>query len=105
MINRYVSGEVRYVCSAYYQVDLERVKGYPFIMWSIAKDKKDLLDLAIRNWETYWCEHFGLFGNEWIIMEVWRVYDGNYKSLVAQRFSRRCPDQFKALAADRELKV
>lgn len=105
MSKRYSNEEVRYVCCAYHQVDLERVKGYSFVMWSTATDKKDLLDIAIRNWETYWCEHHGVFCNEWIIMEVWREYAAGYKNLVAQRFSRRCPDQFKALAADRMLKV
>ena len=105
MKKRYFDEEVRYVCCAYYQVDLERLKGFPFVVWSTARDKKDLLDIAIRNWEVYWCDHFGVFGNEWLIMDVWREYSGNYRDLVAQRISRRCPPQFRALAEDRTLKV
>lgn len=103
-LSRYES-EVRYVCYAYYQTDLNHVRPFKFIMWSTAVDKKDLLDLAIRDWETYWCDHFGVFGNEWIIMDVWREYSAGYHSIVARRVSRRCPAHFRAIAEDGTLQV
>lgn len=105
MSKRCFDDEVRYICYAYYQADLEHVRACKFVIWTTARDKKDLLDIAIRNWEVYWCERFGIFCNEWIIMDVWREYPRGYMSLVARRFSRRCPPHFRALAEDGTLRV
>lgn len=105
MSKRCNENEVRYVCYAYYQTDLLVVRGYKFVIWTTARDKKDLLDIAIRNWEVYWCDHHGVFGNEWLIIDVWREYSPAYSGLIAQRISRRCPKDIKAIAEDRALKV
>lgn len=84
--------------AAYYQKDLNELRAFDFVIWTSCTDKKDLLDVAIRNWETYWCDHFGVFGNEWVLMDVWSASrEGQYRELVARRVSRRCPPQFRAL--------
>lgn len=98
--------EQRFNCVAYYQKDLNELRSFDFVIHTTATNKKDLLDIAIRNWEVYWCEHFGVWGNEWLIMDVWESYcGGQYKELKARRYSRRCPAQFRCIAEDQTLIV
>lgn len=98
--------ERKLYCVAYYQKDLNELQSFNFVTWTSCADKKDMLDVAIRNWETYWCEHYGVFGNEWVIMDIWYTYyGGDPRRLVARRFSRRCPPQFRALVDERDMIV
>lgn len=71
-------------------------KRYAFHFWSAAKDGKDLVDIAIRNWQEYYAQKEHLSSSTWMCVQVWG-YDneGKYKCL-GKRFSRRCPKSLKA---------
>lgn len=98
--------ERKLYCAAYYQKDLNELRAFDFVTYTSCTDKKDMLDVVIRNWETYWCDHFGVFGNEWVIMDIWSAScGGQYRELVARRISRRCPGQFLALISEQGMIV
>lgn len=98
--------EQKLYCVAYYERNAHNLRSCDFVTYTSCTDKKDMLDVVIRNWEVYWCEHFGLNGNEWLIMDIWSTYcGGRHRNLVARRYSRRCPDNFRFIVDDSDLIV
>ena len=69
---------------------------YAFNFYSAARDGKDLVDIAIRNWQEYYAQKEHLSSSTWMCVQVWG-YDneGKYKCL-GKRFSHRCPKSLKA---------
>lgn len=96
--------EIKLYCVAYYQKDLHNLRSIDFPTYTSCTDKKDQLDVAIRNWETYWHRRFGLEPHEWLIIDIWTTYcGGQHRELVARRFSRRCSDYFRAIVDEHDL--
>jgi hypothetical protein len=101
-----IKNPVKLYCVAYYQKDLNELRSFDFPTYTECTDKKDQLDVAIRNWETYWANEFGQWPHEWLIMDIWSTYcGGQYRELVARRFSRRCPPQFRSIVEERDMLV
>ena len=68
---------------------------YAFSFYSAAQDGKDLVDIAIREWQGFYAQKNNQSASTWLCVQVWGYnYEGLYGCL-GKRFSRRCPASLK----------
>lgn len=69
---------------------------YAFSFLSAARDGKDLVDIAIREWKGYYARKNNRPESTWLCVQVWGYdFAGNY-CCYGKRYSQRCPASLKA---------
>lgn len=66
---------------------------HTFRFHSTATDKKDLCDIAIREWQTWAAKRSHCEPNTWLVLQVWNVTFLGSSWKVAERYSRRYPKE------------
>lgn len=89
----------------YVMKDENNLESCGFSLYSSSRDKKDLIDMALRDWQLYWHDHHHRNASDWVIVDVWEVYAGSHTCLYARRYSRRCPAHIRCIADDSTLLV